>query len=72
MGEELSDVLIYLVRLSERCHVNLSAAVLRKFEINAQKYPASVKDTESTKTTNPITTNTESSVDSESVAIYRV
>lgn len=33
LGEELSDVLIYLVRLSERCHVNLPAAVSRRFEL---------------------------------------
>ena len=40
LGEELSDVLIYLVRLAERCHVDLPSAVTRKFELNAQKYPA--------------------------------
>ena len=40
MGEELSDVLIMLVRLSDRCHVDLPVAVARKFELNAQKYPA--------------------------------
>ena len=39
LGEELSDVLIYLVRLSDRCGVDLSAAVLRKFAMNARKYP---------------------------------
>lgn len=39
LGEELSDVLIYLVRLSDRCHVNLPAAVIRKFELNTQRYP---------------------------------
>lgn len=41
MGQELSDVLIYLVRLAEQCHVDLSAAVLDKFKLNAVKYPAS-------------------------------
>ena len=40
LGQELSDVLIYLVRLAERCHVDLPTAVLKKFELNAQKYPA--------------------------------
>ena len=39
LGEELSDVLILLVRLSDRCHVDLPAAVIRKFELNAKKYP---------------------------------
>ena len=40
VGEELSDVLLYLVRLSDVCGVDLSAAVLRKRGINADKYPA--------------------------------
>ncbi|KAH8042293.1 hypothetical protein HPB51_021377 [Rhipicephalus microplus] len=41
LGEELSDVLVYLVRLADRCQVDLPAAVLRKVELNRQKYPAS-------------------------------
>ncbi len=40
LGQELSDVLIYLVRLAERCRVDLPTAVLKKFELNGQKYPA--------------------------------
>lgn len=40
LGEELSDVLIYLVRLAERCHVDLPAAAIRKFQLNHEKYPA--------------------------------
>lgn len=36
LGQELSDVLIYLIRLADRCHVDLPAAAL-----NAKKYPAS-------------------------------
>ena len=39
LGEELSDVLIYLVRLADRCHVDLPAAAIRKFQLNAEKYP---------------------------------
>lgn len=39
MGQELSDVLIYLVMLAEQCHVDLPAAVLDKFKLNALKYP---------------------------------
>ena len=35
-------MLIYLVRLAERCHVDLPAAVVRKFQLNAEKYPATV------------------------------
>lgn len=39
LGEELSDVLLYLVRLSDICGVDLGKAALRKLEINANKYP---------------------------------
>lgn len=39
LGEELSDVLLYLVRLSDICGVDLGRAALRKLEINACKYP---------------------------------
>lgn len=39
LGEELSDVLLYLVRLSDICGVDLGKAALRKLELNAIKYP---------------------------------
>lgn len=41
LGEELSDVLLYLVRLSDICDIDLGQAALRKIELNALKYPAS-------------------------------
>ncbi|KAE8675170.1 F-box protein SKIP23-like [Hibiscus syriacus] len=41
LGEELSDVLLYLVRLSDICGIDLGKAALRKVELNAIKYPAS-------------------------------
>lgn len=37
---EMADVLIYLVRMADRCGVDLSEAVCRKLVINAHKYPA--------------------------------
>lgn len=40
LGEELSDVLIYLIRLAEQCHIDLPSAVIRKFDLNAVKYPS--------------------------------
>lgn len=40
LGEELSDVLLYLIRLADRCHVDLASAVKRKLRKNAMKYPA--------------------------------
>eukprot|EP00061_Rhincodon_typus_P003910 g21274.t1 len=40
LSNELSDILIYLVRLAEKCHVDLPRAVLRKMELNRKRYPA--------------------------------
>lgn len=40
LEEELSDVFIYLMRLSQVCHVDLPKAVAAKIEKNRQKYPA--------------------------------
>lgn len=42
LGEELSDVLVYLVRLADLCSVDLGAAAIRKVRINHLKYPADV------------------------------
>jgi len=40
VAEELADILLYLVRLSDKLGVNLPEAALRKLEKNAAKYPA--------------------------------
>jgi NTP pyrophosphatase (non-canonical NTP hydrolase) len=40
VAEELADVLLYLVRLSDRLDVDLMEAALHKLEKNAVKYPA--------------------------------
>jgi dCTP diphosphatase len=40
VGEELADVLLYLVRLSDTLGVDLLDAALRKIDKNALKYPA--------------------------------
>ena len=40
VGEEMSDVLLYLLRLSDVCGVDLGAAVQAKVAKNAVKYPA--------------------------------
>ncbi|KAJ8899305.1 hypothetical protein K2173_018279 [Erythroxylum novogranatense] len=42
LGEELSDVLLYLVRLSDICGIDLGKAALRKVELNALKYPVAM------------------------------
>jgi dCTP diphosphatase len=39
-AEELSDVLLYLVRLADVCGVDLAAAVQHKIQANGLKYPA--------------------------------
>ncbi|XP_072163444.1 dCTP pyrophosphatase 1-like [Diadema setosum] len=40
VAQELSDVLIYLVRLAQKCHVDLPLAAKEKMAVNEQKYPA--------------------------------
>ena len=42
LGEELSDVLLYLVRLSDICGIDLGKAALRKVQLNAIKYPVTL------------------------------
>jgi hypothetical protein len=37
VAQELSDVLLYLIRLADVCEVDLGAAVLAKMEVNAAK-----------------------------------
>jgi NTP pyrophosphatase (non-canonical NTP hydrolase) len=49
--EELADVLLYLVRLSDRLGVDLHAAALDKIEANARKYPVDKARGRSTKYT---------------------
>ena len=39
VGEELSDVLVYLLRIADTSGVNLSEALLKKMEKNREKYP---------------------------------
>ncbi|XP_076434677.1 dCTP pyrophosphatase 1-like [Babylonia areolata] len=39
LGQEMSDVLLYLVDLANKCHVDLPSAVLAKMAHNAEKYP---------------------------------
>ncbi|WP_035052793.1 nucleotide pyrophosphohydrolase [Andreprevotia chitinilytica] len=39
LGEEVSDVLLYLLRLADVTGLDLSAVVERKLALNAQKYP---------------------------------
>ncbi len=39
LGEELSDVLLYLLQIADHSGVDLESAVERKLQLNALKYP---------------------------------
>ncbi len=39
LGEEIADVLVYLVQIADRCGIDIPSAVDRKIELNARKYP---------------------------------
>ncbi|KAI3418589.1 MazG domain-containing protein [Psidium guajava] len=58
LGEELSDVLLYLVQLSDVCGIDLGRAALRKVELNALKYPVSLSKLASSKNQEVITAKT--------------
>jgi NTP pyrophosphatase (non-canonical NTP hydrolase) len=49
LGEELADVLFYLVRLADKAGVDLDQAVSKKLELNAVKYPVNKSRGVSTK-----------------------
>ncbi|PIA35857.1 hypothetical protein AQUCO_03400031v1 [Aquilegia coerulea] len=49
LGEELSDVLLYLVQLSNMCGIDLGKAALRKVQLNALKYPVPISKDSSNK-----------------------
>lgn len=42
LGQEMADVLLYLLRLSHKCRVDLARAALDKLAVNAAKYPAAL------------------------------
>lgn len=42
VGEEMSDVLLYLCAMADRCHIDLAEAVQDKMRKNEAKYPAHV------------------------------
>ncbi|ASE52545.1 nucleotide pyrophosphohydrolase [Stenotrophomonas maltophilia] len=42
VAEELADIALYLLRLSDLAGVDLESAIHRKIEVNALKYPASL------------------------------
>jgi dCTP diphosphatase len=59
VGEEMSDVLLYLIRMADRCDIDLAAAVTAKLQKNAAKYPVEACKGKSDKYTAYIDGNTE-------------
>ncbi len=39
LGEEISDVLLYLIRLADKCDIDINKAVIDKLNKNKDKYP---------------------------------
>lgn len=37
---EMADILLYLIQIADKSHIDLRAAVLEKIALNAEKYPA--------------------------------
>ena len=37
--QEIGDIMIYLLRISDRLNINIEKAVIEKIEINKRKYP---------------------------------
>ncbi len=37
--DEIADILIYLIRISDKLKIDLESAVIKKLSINEQKYP---------------------------------
>tara|TARA_B100001250_G_scaffold152855_1_gene131247 strand:+ start:420 stop:764 length:345 start_codon:yes stop_codon:yes gene_type:complete len=47
--EELGDIMIYLIRLSDKLGIDLEQAVIDKIKINEEKYPTELSKGNSTK-----------------------
>lgn len=61
VGEEMADCLLYLLRLADRCEVDIRRAVLDKLAKNAAKYPKELVQGSSAKYTAYQTAKAESS-----------
>ena len=47
--EEVADILLYIIRLSDKLDIDLEQAVLDKLEINKEKYPVELSKGNATK-----------------------
>ncbi|RZS54848.1 nucleotide pyrophosphohydrolase [Sphaerotilus mobilis] len=48
LGEEMADVMVYLLQIADRCGIDIAAAIDRKMALNAAKYPAPADATQAT------------------------
>jgi dCTP diphosphatase len=46
---EIADVMIYLVRLSDKLGVDIEKAIMEKIEVNEKKYPVELSKNNATK-----------------------
>ena len=51
LREEIADVFLYLIRLSDVLNIDLIDAALKKIDLNADKYPAALAKGNATKYT---------------------
>lgn len=47
--EEIADIIIYLIRLSDKLNIDIEKAVIEKIEVNENKYPVSLSKGNATK-----------------------
>jgi NTP pyrophosphatase (non-canonical NTP hydrolase) len=47
--EEVADILLYIIRLSDKLDIDLEQAILDKLKINEEKYPVELSKGNSTK-----------------------
>ena len=47
--EEVADILLYIIRLSDKLDIDLEQAVLNKLKINKEKYPVELSKGNATK-----------------------
>ena len=65
LGEELADVLLYLLRLADKCEIDLPKAAQAKIEKNGRKYPVQHVQGSSKKYTEYYVHNRKESVEGE-------
>lgn len=47
--EEIADIFIYLIRLSDKLNIDIEKAIIEKIELNEKKYPVNLSKGNATK-----------------------